>query len=116
MSPGRIFLLTVQRLCFWCFRVLYGFVVAVRRRVWLTRFYVGLVLSSIVIASLRGVRAGPFACCMLVRSRFTPLHIGAGDTAGETHREQFVKNLGEMFGDFNQSFHRKVTIDCENEQ
>ena len=31
-------------------------------------------------------------------------------------REKVMKNLGEMFGDFNQSFHREVTIDRENEQ
>ena len=37
-------------------------------------------------------------------------------TTGRRRREKVVKYLGEMFGDFNQSFHREVTIDRENEQ
>ena len=38
------------------------------------------------------------------------------DTTGERRREKVVNILGEMFGDFNQSFHREVTIDRENAQ
>ena len=37
-------------------------------------------------------------------------------TTGERRREKVVKRLGEMFGDFNQSFHMEVTIDHEIEQ
>ena len=37
-------------------------------------------------------------------------------TTGEMRREKVVKNLGEMFGDFDKSFRREVTIDRENEQ
>ena len=40
----------------------------------------------------------------------------SSNTAGERGREKFVKNLDEMFGDLNQSFHKEVTIDRENEQ
>ena len=35
-------------------------------------------------------------------------------TTGERRREKVVKNFGEMFDD--QSFHREVRIDRENEQ
>ena len=42
--------------------------------------------------------------------------VGNETTTGERRRKKVVKNLGEMFGDFNQSFHREVTTDHENEQ